>query len=57
MPQRMPTTPNRRRAVRILARSMFRDLTAHGYSVRDIVGVATALIGEVATHMAAHRAR
>ncbi len=48
--------PDRRRSIRIIARSMFREMTASGYQTRDVVGVATALIDEVASHLASHRA-
>ena len=41
-----------RRAARILAKSLYRDLTAQGYDERQIVALATELIGEVAQKMA-----
>ena len=47
---------DRRRSIRIIARSMFREMTAHGYQARDVVGVATALIDELTIHLASHRA-
>ncbi len=35
------------KGVRILAKSLFKDLTAQGYDQREIVSLATQLIGEV----------
>ena len=40
------------RAVRILAKSIFRDLTAQGYADKQIVSLATELISEVTNRMA-----
>jgi hypothetical protein len=40
------------RAVRILAKSIFRDLTAQGYDDKQIVALATELISEVTNRMA-----
>jgi len=37
----------RAKAMSILARSLFKDLAAQGYSERDVVALATALLGEV----------
>jgi hypothetical protein len=37
----------RARAVRILARSLARDLAAQGFDLRDVLALATELIGEV----------
>jgi hypothetical protein len=42
----------RREAVRILARSLFRELRSQGYSARQIVGVATELLGQVTRALA-----
>ena len=42
----------RQKQVRILAKSLFRDLIAQGYDERQIVSLATELISEVTTHMA-----
>ena len=39
--------PERKRAVRILAKSIYRELTAQGYDERQIVSLATELISEV----------
>jgi len=48
----------RQKQVRILAKSLFRDLTAQGYDERQIVSLATELISEVTTRMASEsRAR
>lgn len=51
------SAPERNKAVRILAKSLFRELTAQGYSERQIVNLATELISEVTTTMAAKSAR
>ena len=42
---------NRNKAVRILAKSIFRELTAQGYDQRQIVNLATELLSEVTTTM------
>lgn len=42
----------RQKQVRILAKSLFRDLTAQGFDERQIVALATELISEVTTRMA-----
>ena len=42
----------RQKAVRILAKSLYRDLTAQGFDEKQIVSLATELISEVTTHMA-----
>ena len=44
---------DRNRAMRILAKSIFRELTAQGYDERQIVNLATELISEVTTNIAA----
>jgi hypothetical protein len=41
----------RNKAVRILAKSMYRELTAQGYDARQIVSLATELISEVTQSM------
>lgn len=46
---REPTMADRKRAVRILARSIFKELTQQGYTEQQIVSLATELISEV-TH-------
>jgi hypothetical protein len=45
-------TAERQKAVRILAKSIYRQLTSQGYDERQIVALATELISEVTTHMA-----
>lgn len=42
-----PSAAERQRALDILARSLYRELTAQGYEQKHIVSLATALIGEV----------
>jgi hypothetical protein len=49
-----PTSAERNKAVRILARSMFKELTQQGYDSRQIVALATELISEVTADLAAH---
>ncbi len=44
--------PNKNKAVRILAKSIFRELTAQGYNEKQIVSLATELISEVTTTIA-----
>ena len=46
-----PSMAQRNRAVRILAKSIFRELTSQGYNERQIVSLATELISEVTTKM------
>jgi len=54
----MMSNAERQKQVRILAKSLFRDLTAQGYDERQIVSLATELISEVTTRMASEsRAR
>ena len=59
MPNLMKPNPevnmaaDRNRAMRILAKSIFRELTAQGYDERQIVNLATELISEVTTNIAA----
>ena len=43
---------SRQRAVRILARSIYKDLVAQGYDDRQIVGLASELISEVTSSLA-----
>ena len=45
-------TAERQKAVRILAKSLYRQMTSQGYDEKQIVALATALISEVTTHMA-----
>ena len=49
---REPTMAERKRAVRILARSIFKELTQQGYTQQQIVSLATELISEVTQKMA-----
>ena len=42
-----PTPGDRQRALDILAKSLYRELTAQGYEQKHIVKLATALLGEV----------
>ena len=44
---------HRRRGVPILAKSLFRELTANGYEPQQIVSLAAELIGEVTAELAA----
>ena len=44
----------RAKAVRILAKSIYRELTAQGYDSKQIVSLATELISEVTATMAAN---
>ena len=44
----------RNRGVRILARSIFKELTSQGYDSRQIVSLATELISEVTADLQAH---
>ena len=48
-------TAERQKAVRILAKSLYRQLTSQGYDERQIVALATELISEVTTHMASEQ--
>ena len=48
-------TAERQKAVRILAKSIYRQLTPQGYDERQIVALATELISEVTTHMASEQ--
>ncbi|MEZ4362254.1 MAG: hypothetical protein R3B48_18845 [Kofleriaceae bacterium] len=45
----MTERETRNRAVRILAKSIYRDLEAQGFDERQIVALATELISEVTT--------
>ena len=50
-PKQESTVADRNKAVRILAKSIFRELTAQGYDEKQIVNLATALINEVTVKM------
>ena len=53
----MSERDGKQRAVRILARSIYKDLVAQGYDETQIVGLATQLISEVTTGMSTSVAR
>ncbi len=48
---------DRERAVRVFARSIHRELKANGYDARQMVALATELIGLVTAEMRADEAR
>ena len=50
--QTSAASADRQKAVRILAKSIFRELTSQGYDERQIVALATELISEVTHRMA-----
>ena len=52
-----PIMSSRNKAVRILAKSLFRQLTEQGYSEKQIVSLATELIGAVTREMQSDDAR
>ncbi len=53
-PQTSPTdAAARNKGVRILAKSIFKELTAQGYDSRQIVSLATELISEVTADLSA----
>lgn len=41
----------------VVARTLYRDLSAYGLDAQQIVAIATALLGEVADQLAAARAK
>jgi hypothetical protein len=43
--------PEREKAMRILAKSIFKELKSQGYDSRQIVGLATELISQVTTDL------
>jgi hypothetical protein len=45
--QPKPSANERKRALDILAKSLYRELTSQGYDQKHIVNLATALLGEV----------
>lgn len=47
--QTEPPVVNRERALRILSKSLYRDLRQNGYEPRQIVAVASELIEQVTT--------
>lgn len=50
----LPTASERKRALDILAKSLYRELTAQGYDQKHIVNLATALLGEVTSKATIH---
>ena len=42
-----PSANDRKRALDILAKSLYRELTSQGYEQKHIVNLATALLGEL----------
>jgi hypothetical protein len=48
-----PTSSDPKRATRILAKSLVKEMTAQGYTEKQIVALATELLSEVATRMSA----
>lgn len=55
-PQEAPYT-HRNRSVRILAKSIVRELTAQGYNEKQIVSLATELLAEVTSKMSGAQVR
>jgi len=52
----MQASPSERnKAVRILAKSIYRELTAQGYDDKQIVALATELISAVTNRIASHQ--
>ena len=49
------TSGERQKAVRILARSLFKDLIQQGYDEKQIVALATELISEVTARIASEQ--
>ena len=47
----MTSAADKSRAIRILARSIYKDLEAQGFDEKQIVALATELISEVTTRM------
>jgi hypothetical protein len=52
----MTDDEGKRRAVKILARSLVRDLQARGFDLPDVISLAGELIAEVTRHVAGARA-
>jgi hypothetical protein len=50
--QSEPPAVNRERALRILSKSLYRDLRQNGYEPKQIVAVASELIEQVTSDMA-----
>ena len=47
----VPAVPNRERALKILSKSLYRELRQNGYEPKQIVALATEIIGLVTTDM------
>lgn len=45
--------PDKTKSVRILARSLFKQLRQQGYDAREVLALATELLGEVTRHYSA----
>ena len=50
-----PAVPSPRRVVRTLARSLYRELVAGGFDDRQVIGLATELLGEVTARLGGPR--
>jgi hypothetical protein len=48
-PTAAPTAPNRERALKILSKSIYKELRQNGYAPKQIVALATELISLVTT--------
>jgi hypothetical protein len=51
----MTEDDGKRRALKILAKSMFRELQTHGFDATHVVALAGELIAEVTRHVASAR--
>ena len=47
----IPAVPNRERALKILSKSLYRELRQNGYEPKQIVALATEIIGLVTSDM------
>jgi hypothetical protein len=50
-PAPAPAVPNRERALKILSKSLYRELRQNGYEPKQIVALATEIIGLVTSDM------
>jgi hypothetical protein len=50
-PRPSDSLQDREKAIRILARTIARDLQTQGYETRDLIALATELLGHAATRM------
>jgi hypothetical protein len=57
LPFEAPTNPHDPRAVRILAKSIYRELRGSGFSEQDVMALATELLSLVTTDVKRDRAR